>query len=190
MSPSYLAYKAWHGLAPASVNSSSTPCPQVLMLQPQWLPSCPANVPSMYYLRLLLWKIRSHFAWLTLSVLVRVLHRRRINWFFFIFKEILLWRIRVCQYGDHSVLSTNWRPKTAGGVIQSESEGWELEELMVWIPVQRQEKMKWDFPAQVVRQETGKWEQIPLSSMFCSIQNGLTDAQSGEGNIFYRVHWF
>ena len=41
---------------------------------------------------------------------------------------------------SHSLPSASWRPRKAGGVIQSEPEGLKPWEPMVQVPVQKQEK--------------------------------------------------
>ena len=51
---------------------------------------------------------------------------------------------------SHSLPSASWRPRKAGGVIQSEPEGLKPWEPMVQVPVQKQEKAnlasEWIFP--------------------------------------------
>lgn len=62
--------------------------------------------------------------------------------------------------------SPSWRTRKASGTIQSKSESLRIRADDDVNPGLRPEKMKWDVPAQIMRQEKG---QIPPSSAFCSV---------------------
>lgn len=82
---------------------------------------------------------------------------------------------------SHHLLSANWRPKRAGGVIQSESEGLRMGRA----DVQGQDKM--DVAAQSNREN-----KFSLSLSFClftpSVEWTMPPSSILEGDLLYFVH--
>ena len=84
---------------------------------------------------------------------------------------------------SHDLPSASWRPRKAGGVIQSKSKG---SEEMRW------DEMRWDVSAQAGKQEA-KGSEFRLLLPFVLFKPpaaSMMPTHIGEGNLLYWVHQF